>query len=117
MARPTKHAWMADLRPGQSRTIPDTPANRMAVSYWKRRSGLHLRTRTLSNGQMLLECVEDTTVTLPLAVLTPRACKVLAEELHDQEEDALAELFAGIYAELTGEPLSLPTIAETKSSQ
>ena len=67
---------------------------------------------------MLVECVEDTTVTLPLAVLlTPRACKVLAEELHDQEEDALAELFAGIYAELMGEPLSLPTIAETKSSQ
>jgi hypothetical protein len=117
MAQPTKHAWMADLRPGQSRTIPDTPANRMAVSYWKRRSGLHLRTRSLSDGQMLVECIEDTTVILPLAVLTPYACKVLAEEMYHQEEDALAELFASIYAELTGEVLSFSTIAETKSSQ
>jgi hypothetical protein len=117
MAQPTKHAWMADLQPGQARTILDTPANRMAVSYWKRRSGLHLRTRCLSDGQMLVECVLDTTVTLPLAVLTPYACKVLAEELYHQEEDALAELFASIYADLTGEPLPLPAIAETKSSQ
>jgi hypothetical protein len=116
MAKPTKHAWIAELLPGQSRVIPDTPANRMAVSYWKRRSGSNIRTRTLSDGQILVERLGET-VTLPVAVLTPRACKVLAEELHDQEEDALAEFFASIYAELTGEPLPLPTTAQTEPSQ
>ena len=116
MAKPSKHAWIAELLPGQSRTIPDTPANRMAVSYWKRRTGFHLRTRTLRDGQMLVERLEVTTVTLPVALLTPRACEVLAEELHDQEEDALAELFAGIYADLTGEQLSLSTTAGNGAS-
>jgi hypothetical protein len=113
MARETKHAWIADLRVGQSGTIPDTPANRMAVSYWKRRSGFHIRTRTLPDGHILVERLDEM-VTIPVAVLTPRACKVLAEDLHDQEEDALARFFAGIYAELTGEPLSLPTTTGTE---
>jgi len=106
MTRPTKNAWMADLLPGQSRTIPDSAANRVAVSYWKRRTGFDLRIRTLPDGEMLVERLDYTAITLPIALLTPRACEVLAEELYDQEADSLAELFANIYANLMGEPLS-----------
>lgn len=117
MARPSKNAWMAELLPGQSTVIPETSANRMAVSYWKRRTGFDLRTRTLPDGQMLVERLDRTTITMPIASLTPRACEVLADEFHAGEEDALAALFGDLYAELTGEALSLPATAETDASQ
>lgn len=101
-----KHGWMAELQPGQSRKIADTTANRMAVSYWKRRAGINLRTCTINGGQMMVEHIDEPqTIAIPLDCLTPYACMVLYDEMLHQDRDDLAQLFADIYADLTSESL------------
>lgn len=104
----SKHEWMAELQPGQSREIVDNSANRMAVSYWKRRAGINLRTRTINGGHMVVEHIDEPqTITIPLDSLTPYSCMVLYDEMLHQERDDLAQLFADIYADLTGDSSKL----------
>lgn len=112
----SKHGWMAELLPGQSREIADSAANRMAVSYWKRRSGINLRTRTINGGNMIVEHIDEPqTITIPLDSLTPYSCVVLYDEMLHQDRDDLAQLFADIYADLTGDSLKLTGAVERAS--